>query len=40
MALIAHDNKRKLDILCDFAKHTGFKLEEVPSRINFIKILY
>lgn len=40
MALIAHDNKRELDVLYDFAKHTGFNLEEVPSRINFIKNLY
>jgi len=40
MALIAQDNEPKLDVLNDFAKHTGFNLEEVLTRINSIEKLY
>ena len=40
MALIAKDNEPKLDVLYDFAKHTGFNLEEVLTQINSIEKLY
>lgn len=40
MKLIAEDNEPKLDVLYDFAKHTGFNLEEVLTRINSIEKLY
>ena len=40
MALIAKDNEPKLDVLYDFAKHTGFNLEEVLTRINSIEKIY
>jgi hypothetical protein len=38
--LLAEDNEPKLDVLSDFAKHTGFNLEEVLTRINSIDKLY
>jgi glucosamine--fructose-6-phosphate aminotransferase (isomerizing) len=38
--LLAKDNEPKLDVLYDFAKHTGFNLEEVLTRINSIDKLY
>ncbi|MBC8268846.1 MAG: hypothetical protein H8E36_08865 [Rhodospirillaceae bacterium] len=38
--LLAQDNEPKLDVLYDFAKHTGFNLEEVLTRINSIEKLY
>lgn len=38
--LISEDNEPKLDVLNDFAKQTGFNLEEVLTRINSIEKLY
>lgn len=38
--LLAVDNEPKLEVLYDFAKHTGFNLEEVLTRINSIDKLY
>jgi hypothetical protein len=40
MALISQDNEPKLDVLYDFAKQTGFNLEEVLTRINSIEKIY
>jgi len=40
LKLLALDNEPKLDVLYDFAKHTGFNLEEVLTRINSIDKLY
>jgi glutamine---fructose-6-phosphate transaminase (isomerizing) len=40
LELLAQDNEPKLDVLYDFAKHTGFNLEEVLTRINSINKLY
>ena len=40
MALIAKDNEPKLDVLYDFARQTGFNLEEVLTQINSIEKLY
>ncbi|MBT3238821.1 MAG: hypothetical protein HOK06_03860 [Rhodospirillaceae bacterium] len=40
LALVAKDNEPKMDVLYDFAKHTGFNLEEVLTRINSIEKLY
>lgn len=37
---LIEDNEPKLDVLYDFAKHTGFNLEEVLTRINSIEKLY
>ncbi|MBC8270118.1 MAG: hypothetical protein H8E36_15355 [Rhodospirillaceae bacterium] len=38
--LLEEDNAPKMDVLYDFAKHTGFNLEEVLTRINSIEKLY
>ncbi len=40
LAMVARDNKPNMDELDDFAKHTGFNLEEVLTRINSIEKLY
>jgi len=40
MSLAAKDNEPKMDVLEDFARHTGFNLEEVLTRINSIDKLY
>ncbi len=40
LALVAKDNEPKMDVLYDFARHTGFNLEEVLTRINSIDKLY
>ncbi|MFQ5763438.1 MAG: hypothetical protein ACE5GT_00775 [Rhodospirillales bacterium] len=40
LRLTAEDNRPNMDELDDFAKHTGFNLEEVLTRINSIKKLY
>jgi len=40
MRLVTKDNVPQLDVLYDFAKHTGFNLEEVLTRINSIDKLY
>ncbi len=40
LTLVAKDNEPKMDVLYDFAKHTGFNLEEVLTRINSIDKLY
>lgn len=38
--LAARDNQPDMNALADFAKHTGFNLEEVLTRINSIDKLY
>jgi len=40
MELATKDNVPKMDVLYDFARNTGFNLEEVLVRINAIKKLY
>ena len=40
LAMVARDNKPNMDELDDFAKHTGFNLGEVLTRINSIEKLY
>ena len=40
LALAAEDNRPHLEELDDFAKHTGFNLEEVLTKINSIDTLY
>ncbi len=40
LAMVAEDNRPHMDELDDFAKHTGFNLEEVLTRINSIDKLY
>ena len=40
MELVRKDNEPKMEVLYDFAKHTGFNLEEVLVRINSIDKLY
>jgi hypothetical protein len=40
LELIGKDNKPKMEVLYDFAKQTGFNLEEVLVRINSIDKLY
>jgi len=40
LRLLRTDTEPPLDVLYDFAKHTGFNLEEVLSRINSIGKLY
>jgi len=40
LELVKKDNMPKMDVLYDFARNTGFNLEEVLVRINAIKKLY
>ena len=40
LAMTARDNKPNMAELDDFARHTGFNLEEVLTRINSIEKLY
>ncbi|MHA1597668.1 MAG: hypothetical protein ACTSV1_03015 [Alphaproteobacteria bacterium] len=40
LRLAREDNEPKLDVLYDFARQTGFNLEEVLTRINSIDKLY
>ncbi|MAF95105.1 MAG: hypothetical protein CMM60_05055 [Rhodospirillaceae bacterium] len=40
LAMSAEDNRPHLEELEDFAKHTGFNLEEVLTKINAIEKLY
>ena len=40
LVMTARDNRPNMDELDDFAKHTGFNLEEVLTRINSIEKLY
>jgi hypothetical protein len=40
LRLSAEDNKPHIEALADFARHTGFNLEEVLTRINSIEKRY